>query len=226
MTSARTMLHQPRFASHAALTTLFYFAAEWVVSATWRGHYAYRDNPVGPLGVPFCGPSGNWPCSALYPAMNVAFVVTGIAVSAVALSWTLRKAVSVPNGLLLFAAGTGLVVAGTITQQRDYPVHHAAMTVFLVLGSVSIFLVGSSKTTELDTGARRFALAAGVAGMVGYFAYVGNLTSVLGPGGTERLVVYSTLVAIIVLSWSGRTLPTAAAPVEAELEGAGAVIER
>lgn len=205
MSRVRNALRHPRFAVVAALTTLVYFVAEWVVSATWRGLYGYRDDHIGPLGVPFCGPAGNWPCSALYPVMNVALIVTGLAVTAVALSWTVRAAITAPHGALLAAAGAGLAVAGIVTEHDSYPLHTTAMTVFLVLGAVSILLIGSSGSTRLPKRATRFAAIAGLAATVGYFAYAGGYTLLLGAGGIERLVVYPVLAALIVLGCTPAT---------------------
>ncbi len=207
MSRIRNALHRPRFALVAALVTLSYFVSEWVVSATWRGQYGYRDDTVGPLGVPFCGPKGNWPCSALYPVMNIALIITGVAVLAVTLSWVVRRAITTPNAILLGGAGVGLAVAGAVTEQDSYPIHTTAMTVFLVLGAVGVFLVGSSGSTELSPSAKRFAVAAGVAAMVGYFGYTGGFTELLGSGGAQRLAVYSILVAIIVLGCSKQIGP-------------------
>lgn len=208
MSRVRHALHHPRFAMVAALVTVVYFVAEWVVAATWRGHYGYRDDQIGPLGVPFCGPEGNRPCSALYPLMDVALVITGLAVAAVALSWMLRRAATAAHGLLLMAAGVGLAVAGAVTERGDYALHTTALTAFLVFGPVAIFLIGSSRSPSaaagFPCGAMRFAAVAGLAGTAGYFAYVGGYTSLLGPGGTQRLVVYSVLIALIVVSCSAR----------------------
>lgn len=225
MSHIRNMLQHPRFAMYAALASILYFVAEWVVSASWRGHYGYRDVKVGPLGVPFCGPNGNWPCSALYPVMDVAMVVTGVALVAVALSWSVRRATAAIPAALLATAGAGLAVAGVITEQVNYPVYVTALTVFQVLGSMSVLLIGASTVTRLPRSAKLFAAAAGVAGATGYFAGVGGFTDLLGQGGTERLTMYAVLIAIIVLSVAGtgrRSRPLADTAAPRELEEVGA----
>ena len=77
MTTDTDWLEDARITGRVALVPLVYFAAEWMVSASWRGYYGYREDVVGPLGAAFCGPQGNWPCSDLYHVMNVALVATG-----------------------------------------------------------------------------------------------------------------------------------------------------
>ena len=52
------LLIDPRITLVAALVVLQFFAAEWVVSATWRGQYSYQTDQIGPLGLEFCGPQG------------------------------------------------------------------------------------------------------------------------------------------------------------------------
>lgn len=198
MTKVLMMLFQPRFTRIAALATLVYFVAEWVVSASWRGYYGYRDNPVGPLGVKYCGTHGDWPCSAIYPVMDLALIITGLAVVAVALSWVVRGIASPPHGLLLAVAGIGLAVSGVFTEQFRYPLYAAAITVFLVLGPVAVFLIGACGTAQLGTTAGRFTTLAGAAGVIGYVSYASGATTLLGAGGSQRLAIYSVLVAIIV----------------------------
>ena len=224
MNRVRNTLQHPRFAFIAALTTLVYVIAEWVVSASWRGHYGYRDIKIGPLGVPFCGPNGNWPCSALYPAMDIAMIITGVALAAVALSWLARRAVTTVPGLLLVTAGAALAVAGLFTEQLNYPVYATAIAVFQVLGFVSVLQIGGSRSTRLPSAAKRFAALAGIAGGIGYFAGIGGFTRLLGTGGTERLTIYTVLIAVIVLGCAGADRRTRTVAdddvVLAELEGA------
>jgi hypothetical protein len=93
MTRIQARLGDARVCRAAALVVLVYFAAEWVVSASWRGFYGYGADLLGPLGAAFCGPDGTWPCSDLFRAMNVALVVTGLAVAVVAASLRSRGAV-------------------------------------------------------------------------------------------------------------------------------------
>lgn len=193
------LLFQPRFTRTAALTTIVYFVAEWVVSASWRGYYGYRDNPVGPLGVKYCGAQGDLPCSAIYPVMDIALIVTGLAIVAVALSWVVRGIAGPPHGLLLTAAGIGLAGSGIFTEQFRYPLYAAAITVFLVLGPVGILLVGTGGSAQLTSTAKRFATLAGVAGIVGYVGYASGATTLLGAGGSQRLAIYSVLIAVIVV---------------------------
>lgn len=192
-------LRDPRIPRYVSLLILLYFAAEWVVAATWRGLYSYRADGFGLLGLPFCGPGGDWPCSALYPAFNIGCIVSGLAVLIVALVWRFSRLIALPQALLLSASGLGLALSGVFTQRVDYDWHVTAVNVFLALGAVGIFLVGISGSTLLAPAAKRYAVAAGVAAMVGYVSYLGSLTAPLGPGGTQRLAVYAILSAVVVL---------------------------
>lgn len=205
-------LRSRRVTAVAALLVLQYFAAEWVVSATWRGEYGYRDDYVGPLGLPFCGPQGNWPCSALYPVMNVSFVLTGAAICFVACAWIAQRVVATAHGTLLAIAGVALTLVGLVTERTDYPLHSTAMHVFFVLGTLSILLIAVSATTRMASGPRSFATAAGLVGIVAYFAYVAGYTGWLGSGGTERVIVYSVLVSVVVLGVGGNRAVAAKPP--------------
>jgi hypothetical membrane protein len=209
-------LHNPRIPRYVSLVILLYFAAEWVVAATWRGLYSYRADGFGLLGLPFCGPGGDWPCSALYPAFNAGCVLSGLAVVIVVLSWQFTRLIAAPHALLLIGSGLGLALSGVITQRVDYDWHVTAVNVFLALGAVGVFLVGTSASTGLAVGAKRYAVVAGVAAMVGYFGYLGSLTTLLGAGGTQRLAVYAILSAIIVLAVTIRPRPGAAEPSDSD----------
>ncbi len=204
MTGILTNLARPRIALVAALLTLSYFAAEWVVSATWRGHYSYRDDRIGPLGVAFCGTEGTWPCSALYPVLNVATVLTGLAIITLALSWIAARSVAATHGVLLAVAGAGFALSGIFTEQVSYPTYATGLAVFTVLGPIAILLIGASNTTRLPATAKLFAAVIGLLGIIARFAYTGHFVTVLGSGGTERVAVYAVLVAAIVLGVSGR----------------------
>ncbi|RPA02605.1 DUF998 domain-containing protein [Gordonia sp. OPL2] len=208
MSRADAFLRDPRVARVSAIVLLQYFAVEWVVSATWRGEYAYRTDTVGPLGIPFCGPQGTWPCSALYPAMNVSFVITGLAIAVIGGSWLIRRAVAVPAGGALAIAGGALVVAGVITEKTDYPVHVTAMTVFYVFGALSCLLIGVSGPTRLPKTSRTALTIGGGVATVAYFCFAGGLTAWLGSGGTERAIIYGILVGLLVAGVAG----TSAAP--------------
>lgn len=207
MTSTTSGLQRPRIPRYASLVILLYFAAEWVVAATWRGLYSYRADGFGLLGLPFCGPGGNWPCSALYPAFNAGCVLSGLAIVIVVLSWQVNRLIAAPQALLLIGGGVGLALSGVITQRVDYDWHVTAVNVFLALGAVGVFLAGVSASTHLAAAAKWYAVAAGVVAMVGYFSYLGSLTTLLGPGGTQRLAVYAILSAIVVLGLTTRARP-------------------
>lgn len=192
------LLADPRITLVAALVVLQYFAAEWVVSATWRGHYSYRTDQLGPLGLEFCGPQGRWPCSALYPVMNVSLVLTGLAISTVAASWALRRIVTFPHAGALLISGVGLAVSGIITEKTDYQHHSAALTTFYVLGSVGVAMVGFSGSTRLTPGIRAIVALAGTTATLAFISYATGLTGWFGSGGTQRLIVYPILVAVVV----------------------------
>lgn len=185
-----------RVTGWVSLVPLVYFAAEWVVSASWRGLYGYRDDLVGPLGIAFCGPVGNWPCSELYQVMNVALVATGVAVAFVAASLGAQRRADRGSVLLLLVSGVALAASGIITQNVSYSWNTTATAVFMSLGSVSALLIAVTSTAAMSGERRGVAVLAGLIGLCGYLVYVGE-QDVFGPGGAQRLCVYGTLVAVI-----------------------------
>lgn len=216
MRAAISTLRNRRITGYVALVVLQYFLAEWIVSATWRGQYGYRDDVVGPLGLAFCGPSGNWPCSALYPLMNVSFVLTGLAICFVALSWAVQRLATYAHTAFVAIAGLALAFSGVVTETTDYPLHSTAMTVFFVLGSLGILLIGLSLTSALSGQLRTVAVVAGFAATIGYFCFTGGHTGLLGPGWTERLVIYPILFAVVVIGCAGMRSGLPKSGVESE----------
>lgn len=177
--------------------------------------------PDRPLGVAFCGTEGTWPCSALYPVLNIATVLTGLAIITLALSWMAARSVAATHGVLLAAAGAGFAVSGIFTEQVSYPTYATGLAVFTVLGPIAMLLIGASNTTRLPASAKLFAAVVGLLGIIARFAYTGHFVTLLGSGGTERVAVYSVLIAAIVLGVSGRhartevTIPESPAELEA-----------
>lgn len=199
-------LSNARVTGWVSLTTLVFFAAEWVVSATWRGYYGYREDLLGPLGVAFCGPDGNWPCSELYRVMNVALVLTGLAVAFVAASLLVQRVTERGHAILLMVAGFGLAASGLITHQVSYTWSLTATSVFTTLGSVSVLFIAMESKTEMSAERRGVTVIAGVVSLVGYFSYIDG-HDFFGPGGAQRMAVYGILVAVIALGTAGLRRP-------------------
>lgn len=191
-----------RVTGWVSLVPLVYFAAEWVVSASWRGLYGYRDDLVGPLGIAFCGPVGNWPCSELYRVMNVALVATGVAVAFVAAGLYAQRRADRGNALLLLVSGLALATSGIITQNASYSWNTTATAVFMTLGSVSALLIAVTSPAVMSGERRAVAVLAGLIGLCGYLVYVGGQDT-FGPGGAQRLCVYGILVAVITVGTAG-----------------------
>lgn len=207
MTRIVGWLQDSRVTGCAALIPLVYFGTEWVVSASWRGHYAYRDDPVGLLGVAFCGPEGNWPCSDLYRAMNVAVLFTGLSIAFVAAGFIAQRLTDRAHSMLLLVAGLGLATSGVLTQNVDYAGNLSAAVVFMTLGAVSVLLIAMSSTSQMTAERRGVAVLSGVVSLVGLFAYLGE-HQVFGSGGAQRMAVYGILVAVIALGTAGLRSPT------------------
>ncbi len=198
-----------RLTGWVALIPLLYFAAEWVVSASWRGFYGYRDHLLGPLGTAFCGPVGNWPCSELYRVMNIGLVATGLAIVFVAARLFAQRSTDRGDALLLLASGLGLTVSGAITQNISYTWNLTATMVFMTLGSVSALLIAVDSATRMTRERRFVAVVAGLAGLIGFFVYVGGI-DLVGPGGAQRLCIYGILVTVIAVGTAGLTRTPAA----------------
>ncbi len=195
-----------RFTGWVSLAPLLFFAAEWVVSASWRGFYGYQEDLLGPLGTAFCGPVGNWPCSELYRVMNIVLVMTGLAVVFTAAGLFAQRVTDRAGALLLVAAGLGLTVSGAITQNVSYTGNLTAVMVFMTLGSVGALLIATSSATPMTGERRLVAVLASVVGLIGYFTYVGGV-DILGPGGVQRLCIYGILVTVVTVGTVGLTRP-------------------
>jgi hypothetical membrane protein len=195
-------LFQPRLTGWVSLVPLIYFAAEWVVSASWRGLYGYRDDVVGTLGTAFCGPVGNWPCSESYRALNIALVATGLAVAFVAASLLAQRLIDRGSAFLLFAAGLALAAGGVVTQTMSYAWNLTATVGFMTLGSVSALLIALNPATRMSGERRGIAVLAGSIGLFGYFVYAGGHDT-FGPGGAQRLCIYGILAAVVAVGTTG-----------------------
>ncbi|MGU3499011.1 hypothetical protein [Mycobacterium sp. C31M] len=202
MRPAPIRLSPARFTGWVALIPLIYFAAEWVVAASWRGLYGYRNDLVGPLGIAFCGPVGNWPCSELYRAMNVALGVSGLAISVVAVCLLVQRVADRGSALLLSVAGIGLAVSGVITQNTSYAWNVTATMVFMTCGSVAALLVAVGARARMTVERRIIAVGAGCVSLFGFFTYVGSL-DIVGPGAAQRLCIYGILVVVTVVGTAG-----------------------
>ena len=202
MTTDTDWLEDARITGRVALVPLVYFAAEWVVSASWRGYYGYREDVVGPLGAAFCGPQGNWPCSDLYHVMNVALVATGAAVAIVAAGFWRQRVTDRGHALLFIVAGIALACSGVVTVNVDYAWNLTATMVFLTLGAVGAVLVAVSSTSEMSVERRTIAVLSGAVSLVGLFSFLGG-HQVFGAGGAQRMAMYGVLVAVIALGTTG-----------------------
>lgn len=212
-------LFPTRLIRWVSLIPLVFFAAEWVVSATWRGLYGYRDDLLGPLGIAFCGPVGNWPCSDLYRALNVALVATGLAIVFVAAGFLAQRLTDGGSAALLLISGLALATSGAIPQSISYVWNLTATMVFMTLGSVSALLIAVNSVTKMSGERRSVAVVAGLAGLFGYFAYVGG-HEVLGTGGTQRLCIYGILIVVVTVGTAGFVTKPAEDADTPELAGA------
>ncbi len=217
MTTDTDWLEDARITGRVALVPLLYFAAEWVVSASWRGYYGYREDVVGPLGAAFCGPQGNWPCSDLYHVMNVALVATGAAVAIVAAGFWRQRVTDRGHALLFIVAGIALACSGVVTVNVDYAWNLTATMVFLTLGAVGAVLVAVSSTSEMSVERRTIAVLSGAVSLVGLFSFLGG-HQVFGAGGAQRMAMYGVLVAVIALGTTGLRTRQSAESGEALVE--------
>lgn len=217
MTTDTDWLEDARITGRVALVPLVYFAAEWMVSASWRGYYGYREDVVGPLGAAFCGPQGNWPCSDLYHVMNVALVATGAAVAIVAAGFWRQRVTDRGHALLFIVAGIALACSGVVTVNVDYAWNLTATMVFLTLGAVGAVLIAVSSTSAMSVERRTIAVLSGAVSLVGLFSFLGG-HQVFGAGGAQRMAMYGVLVAVIALGTTGLRTRQSAESGEALVE--------
>lgn len=186
----------------AGLSVVQLFVFEFVVAATWRGLYSYRTNFISELGVPFCGPTGNWPCSKLYVLADVSIALVGVALVVAAVAWMVTGVLDVRGGVLLAVAGLGAVVAGSINQGLNYSVHSFGATLMFVVGSLGLIVAGGHRS--LHGSVRITVTTLGWIGLAASLCFIGGHNFGLGIGTIERVVVYAILVATVVLAVAHR----------------------
>lgn len=182
----------------AGLSVVQFVLVEYIVSATWRGLYSYRNNYISELGVPFCGPTGNWPCSELNVLLNASMVMFGVAIAAVGGSWYIIRRIDGRASAFFIVAGVGAVTAGVFNQGLNYPIHSFGATAFFVFGNFGLVVAGGHKS--LRRSIRVVVTALGSVGLAGYFTYMGGYEFGLGIGFMERISTYALLVGVVVLS--------------------------
>ncbi|WP_186628703.1 hypothetical protein [Rhodococcus sp. BP22] len=187
----------------AGLAVLQVLLVEFVVAASWRGLYSYRTNFVSELGVAFCGPTGNWPCSSLYPLMNVSIALFGLSLVVAATAWMVTGVVDVRGGILLCVAGFGGIVAGVVNQGLNYGVHSFGATVFFVVGSLGLIVAGGHRSLRRTIGITVTTLG-GIA-LTATLLYIGGHSVGIGIGAVERIVVYSILAGTVILAVAHRS---------------------
>lgn len=184
----------------AGLSVVQFVLVEYIVSATWRGLYSYRNNYISELGVPFCGPTGNWPCSQLYVLLNASMVLFGVAIAAVGGSWYIVRRIDGRAASFFVVAGAGAITAGVVNQGVNYPIHSFGATVFFVFGNFGLVVAGGHRS--LRRSIRIVVTTLGAVGLAGYFAYMSGHEFGLGIGSMERIATYALLVGVVVLSVS------------------------
>lgn len=184
----------------AGLSVVQFVLVEYIVAATWRGLYSYRNNYISELGIPFCGPTGNWPCSHLYVLLNASMVLFGVAIAAVGGSWYLGNRIDGRAASFFVVAGAGAITAGVVNQGVNYPIHSFGATVFFIFGNFGLVIAGGHRSLRRTI--RIVVTALGAVGLAGYFAYMGGHEFGLGIGSMERIATYALLLGIVVLSVS------------------------
>ncbi|MDJ0395270.1 DUF998 domain-containing protein [Rhodococcus sp. G-MC3] len=187
----------------AGISVLQLLLVEFVVSATWRGLYSYRNNFVSELGISFCGPAGNWPCSKLYVLMNASIALFGVALIVAVLAWLVTGVLDVRGGALLAVAGGGAFVAGIVNQGVDYQIHSLGATVMFVVGSLGMIVAGGHPTLRVPV--RIVVTSLGSLALAASLLYIGGHNIGIGIGVVERTVVYSLLSATVVLAVANRS---------------------
>lgn len=202
MTKVAGWLGDPRITAWVSLAPLVFFAAGWVVSATWRGNYGYREDQVSPLGIAFCGPAGDLPCSELYRVMNVGLVVTGLGVLFVGVSVLVQRVTDRGPAVLMAVAGWSLAASGVVTYRVDYAWNLTFIVLFMTLGSVSVLFIALGSASPMSIEYRAVAVASGVVSVVGYVTYMGGHLF-FGSAGAQRMAIYEILVGVVAVGSTG-----------------------
>jgi hypothetical membrane protein len=180
-----------------AVSALQFFLCEFLVAGSWRGAYSYTQNFISDLGVPYCGPHGNTPCSTSSVLLTVSFIVVGGSLLVAAL-W-IRAAASTPPVASVFMgiAGIGAVIVGVVHSNANWPLHSLGASLLLIFGSCAALTVGLSGSLLRGNLVSLLTAPLGFLGLVGYFCYVNNWHLGLGPGGIERVSAYAVIAGFV-----------------------------
>lgn len=173
---------------------LQFFVCEFLVAGSWRGQYSYTQNFISDLGVPFCGPHGDLPCSTSSVLINASLLVVAAALF-VAARWIVRTASTpVVGPVFLSLAATGALIVALVHSNVNWPLHSLGANLFLIFGGCALLTFGLSDAVHRRTTASVLTAAFGALALAGYFCYDNSWQFGLGPGGIERVSAYSVIL--------------------------------
>lgn len=176
-----------------------------VAQSAWHTPYSWAGNAVSDLGAVRCqntgidNPPSRYVCSPWHGAFNGSAIVLGVLIIAgVVLAGQLwgRGAVSRASRALLVAAGAGMVLAGLEPEDVDLNLHVLGALLIFAAGSTGVALAGFCHRDSPVGRLRATTLSLGSVSVIATWLMFGHRTPLLGPGGMERVALYT------VLSWA------------------------
>ncbi|WP_420750585.1 DUF998 domain-containing protein [Rhodococcus sp. O3] len=207
-TSVALRRRAPRIWMFAALQFL---VVEFLVAGSWRGHYSYSYHFISDLGVPFCGPQGERPCSSMAALLNGSLLVVSAAYVSIAILWRARLRPYPLAATFAVAAGIGVAIVGSVPSNTIWAVHSLGATLFFVFGSLFTLLCGTAGVRVGMRGPGVAAQVIAVVGLTGFFCFTYSWDLGLGTGGIERVVAYSALLGFVLGVYLLDRLPSAPA---------------
>nr|WP_314144569.1 DUF998 domain-containing protein [uncultured Rhodococcus sp.] len=187
-----------RMGRWAGFFVVQFLVVEWVVSATWRGNYSYRWNYISELGTPFCGPSGYLPCSSMYVVANISIVLLGCSLAVAALSWFALGVLDIRSTSFFVVSAIGGVTAGGVSEATNYQIHSFGAAVLFVSANVALVFAAGGRLVPRP---HRYAVTGfGAVGLLAYFLYMGGHQFGLGIGTLERVIAYSVISGMLILT--------------------------
>ena len=179
-----------------------FLVAGFVAQGAWRTPYNWAANQVSDLGAVHCGSTGpdnppaRYVCSPLHEVFNGSAIALGVlfaaGVIALGSAWG-RGAVSWASRVLLVLSGMGMVLAGGRPEDVDLNTHVLGAFLIFAMGSAGVLLAGFVPRAGRIGGLRALTLPLGIASMVATWLMFTHHTVGLGPGGMERVALWTLL---------------------------------
>ena len=179
-----------------------YFVIEYLALQAWGPTpYSFRFNTISDLGATSCGSVPTFACSALYPLMNLSFVLSSVITLAgmYFLRPVFPKNRTTQVGLLLIAIGSlGTIGVGVFPENENIVLHLLSAGTYFVLSNLGLIVLGLSlRRHGWHTGLSHTATALGVLGLCALALLPLTMPPMGGVGVMERIVAYPVTIWLV-----------------------------